>query len=171
MMMYKKSTLMPSTTILGVDPGTTRIGYGVINKNGSHLRALDYGIIEPTKGNGRFKDIENKLNGLIKKYKPDVAAVEKIFFSKNKKTAISVAEARGVILFILERNNIKTLEFSPNEIKAAVTGSGMSGKRVVSEYTASALGLKKISGYDDAADALAIAVRASFERGVDMMRC
>jgi len=162
---------MPSTTILGVDPGTTRIGYGVINKNGSHLRALDYGIIEPTKGNGRFKDIENKLNGLIKKYKPDVAAVEKIFFSKNKKTAISVAEARGVILFILERNNIKTLEFSPNEIKAAVTGSGMSGKRVVSEYTASALGLKKISGYDDAADALAIAVRASFERGVDMMRC
>ena len=168
--MYKKSSLMSDTTIIGIDPGTTRIGYGIISKNGSRLRALDYGIIEPAKGNGRFKDLEQKLSKLIKKYKPDVAAVEKIFFSKNKKTAIAVAEARGVILFILERNNIKTLEFSPNEIKAAVTGSGMSGKRVVSEYTASALGLKKISGYDDAADALAIAVRASFERGLSVDR-
>ncbi len=165
-MTYKKSSPMSRITIIGIDPGTARIGYGVISKNGSRLEALDYGVIEPKKGNGRFKDIEQKLNKLIKKYKPDVAAVEKIFFSKNKKTAIAVAEARGVILFILERSNIKTLEFSPNDIKAAVTGSGMSGKKVVSEYTASALGLKKISGYDDASDALSVAVRASFERGL-----
>ena len=169
MMMYKKSLRTLNTTILGVDPGTMRIGYGVINKKGSRLEALTYGVIEPTKGSGRFKSIDEELNKLIKKYKPDVAAVEKIFFSKNKKTAIAVAEARGVILFILEKNGIKTLEFSPNEIKAALTGSGISDKKVVSEYTAFALGLKKISGYDDASDALAVAVRASFERGVDTL--
>ncbi len=167
MMMYKKSLRTPSITILGVDPGTMRIGYGVISKSGSHFEALTYGVIEPVSGNGRFKDIGQGLNKLIKKYKPNVAAVEKIFFSKNKKTAMAVAEARGVILFILEQHSIKTLEFSPNEIKAAVTGSGMSDKKTVSQFTASALGLKKISGYDDAADALAVAVRAAFERGVD----
>ena len=160
---------MPKITILGIDPGTMRIGYGVISKSGSRLEALTYGVIEPVGGNGRFKDIGKELNGLIKKYKPDVAAVEKIFFSKNKRTAMAVAEARGVILFILEQHGIKTLEFSPNEIKAAVTGSGMSDKKVVSEFTALTLGLKKISGYDDASDALAVAVRAAFERGVDTM--
>jgi crossover junction endodeoxyribonuclease RuvC len=164
MMMYKKSSPIPNITILGIDPGTMRIGYGVINKRGSHLEALAYGVIEPKGMNGRFRDIEAGLNRLIKKYKPDVAAVEKIFFSKNKKTAMAVAEARGVILFILERHKIKTLEFSPNDIRAAVTGSGMSGKKIVSQFTAFTLGLKKISGYDDASDALAVAVRAAFER-------
>lgn len=143
-----------------------RIGYGVISKKGNHLEALTYGVIEPVMSNGRFKDMETELNKLIKKYKPDVAAVEKIFFSKNKKTALAVAEARGVILFILERHNIKTLEFSPNEIKATITGSGVSDKKTVSRFTALALGLKKISGHDDVSDALAVAVRASFERNL-----
>lgn len=155
---------MPSITILGIDPGTMRIGYGVVSKRGNHLEALAYGVIEPVMSNGRFKDIETELNKLIKKYKPGVAAVEKIFFSKNKKTAMAVAEARGVILFILEQHNIKTLEFSPNEIKITITGSGVSDKKTVSQFTALALGLKKIPGYDDVSDALAVAVRASFER-------
>lgn len=83
---------------------------------------------------------------------------------------MAVAEARGVILFILERHNIKTLEFSPNDIKAAVTGSGISDKKTVSQFTASVLGLKKISGYDDASDALAVAVRAAFERSLSADR-
>ena len=165
-MMYKKFSPTPNTTILGIDPGTMRIGYGVISKKGSHLTALDYGVIEPRAGNGRFKELAQKLDKLIKKYKPEVAAVEKIFFSKNKKTAIAVAEARGVILFILEQHGVKTLEFSPNEIKAAITGSGASDKKTVSQFTAFALGLKKISGYDDASDALAVAVRAAFERSL-----
>ena len=168
-MMYKKSPLTPKV-ILGIDPGTTRIGYGVIKKAGGALKSLDYGVIEPGKGDSRFRNLETKLNLLIKKYKPQIAGVEKIFFSKNKKTAISVAEYRGIILFILNKNVVKTLEFTPNDIKSAVTGSGKSDKKIVSRYVCLTLGLRRVLGYDDAADALAIAIRASFEKGVDPVR-
>ena len=166
-MMYKKSPLTPKV-ILGIDPGTTRIGYGVIKKAGGALKSLDYGVIEPGRGDSRFRNLETKLNFLIKKYKPQIAGVEKIFFSKNKKTAISVAEYRGIILFILNKNAVKTLEFTPNDIKSAVTGSGKSDKKIVSRYVCLTLGLRRVLGYDDAADALAIAIRASFEKGVDI---
>jgi crossover junction endodeoxyribonuclease RuvC len=149
--------------ILGIDPGTTRIGYGLIQKSGrGKTQLIDYGVIEPGRGERYFKNLEKRLLSLIKKYQPELAAVEKIFFSKNKKTAIEVAEARGVVLFILNKNKVKTVEFTPNEIKSAVTGSGRSDKKTVAEYVCLRLGLKNIDGPDDAADALAIALRASF---------
>src|SRR3990167_1345803 len=102
---YKKSLLTPKI-ILGVDPGTTRIGYGLIKKTGSVLKLLDYGVIEPGRGGSGFSVLDKKLSGLIKKYKPDLAAVEKLYFAKNKKTAMTVAESRGIILFILNQHEI-----------------------------------------------------------------
>lgn len=175
MMMSKKLQPMvrpahhkiPETIILGIDPGTTRIGYGVIKKSGSVLKLLDYGIIEPVGNDNRFNILERLLNSIIKKYKPSLAAVEKIYFSKNKKTAMSVAEYRGIILFILNKKVKTVLEFDPNNIKLAVTGSGNSDKKTISEYVCLTLGISNISGPDDASDALAVAIRASFERGVD----
>lgn len=160
---YKKSLLTPRV-ILGIDPGTTRIGYGVIKKTGSTLELLDYGLIEPGQEESKFNNLDKKLSGLIKKYKPTLAAVEKLYFAKNKKTAMSVAESRGVLLFILNQHGLKTMEFSPNEVKMAVTGSGTSDKKMVAHYVCLTLKIKKVHGPDDAADALAIAIRASFER-------
>ena len=151
--------------ILGIDPGTTRIGYGLIKKTGSKLELLDYGLIEPGRENSKFSILDRKLSGIIKKYKPDLAAVEKLYFAKNKKTAMAVAESRGIILFILNQHGLKIMEFSPNEIKLAVTGSGSSDKKTVAHYVSLTLKIGKISGPDDASDALAAAIRASFERG------
>ncbi len=162
-MMSKKSAPTPKV-ILGIDPGTTRIGYGVIKKVGSRAELTDCGVIEPGKSGLRFKNMERGLSLIITKYKPQLAAVEKIYFSKNKKTAISVAESRGIIMFILSKHKIKTLEFTPNEVKSAVTGSGTSDKKAVARYVCLTLGVKKIAGPDDVSDALAIALLASFQR-------
>lgn len=162
MMTYKKHLPTPKV-ILGIDPGTTRIGYGFIKKLGPLVELMDYGVIEPGRSEARLRNLERRLVALIKKHRPQLAAVEKIYFSKNKKTAISVAESRGIILFILSKNKIKTLEFNPNDIKSAVAGSGRSDKKTVSKYVCLRLGVGKINGPDDAADALATALRASFE--------
>jgi len=162
--MSKKSQPTPKV-ILGIDPGTTRIGYGVISKNGSSLKLLECGLIEPGREKSRFKNLERGLSMLIKKHKPDLAAVEKLYFSKNKKTAMSVAESRGIILFILDKYSFKTLEFDPNDVKSAVTGFGKSDKKAVAKYVCLTLGIQRVDGPDDISDALAIAIRASFERG------
>lgn len=156
--------MQKNTTILGIDPGTTRIGYGIVQKTGTKMVAVTYGVIETEGGLNGLKKLEKQLKQLIQKYKPTLAAVEKIYFSKNKKTAISVAEARGVILLVLCKKNLKILEYTPSDIKAALCGSGSGDKKMVSKYTALALGMDKIEGYDDASDALAVAVRAGFER-------
>ena len=162
--MSKKSAPTPKI-ILGIDPGTTRIGYGVISKRGSSLNLLACGLIEPGREKSRFKNLEKGLSSLIKKHKPDLAAVEKLYFSKNKKTAMAVAESRGIILFILNKYNLKTLEFNPNDVKSTVTGRGNSDKKTVARYVCMTLGVEKVNGPDDVSDALAIAIRASFERG------
>lgn len=174
--------------ILGLDPGTNRTGYGLIEKNKRlsadsrglsnkgrdpaavkrGLRLITYGVIEIKKSDySRLKILGEKISAIIKKYKPDIAAVEKLYFSKNKKTALSVAEARGVIIFAASKAGIPILEFSPNEVKAAVAGYGKSDKKTVEKFTAITLGVPEIRGSDDASDALAIAIRASFERGID----
>ncbi len=166
-MTYKRLRPISETVILGIDPGTTRVGYGVIKKSGGVIKLLDYGVIEPGKNDDHFRTLEKSLNLVIKKYKPSLAAVEKIYFSKNKKTAMSVAEYRGIILFILNKKALKVLEFNPNDIKLVVTGMGNSDKKTVSKYVCFTLGINKIAGHDDASDALAVAIRAAFERGVD----
>lgn len=148
--------------IMGIDPGSTRIGYGIIKTNGG-LSAIDYGIIEIK----RKKPAElilkaaEEISKLVKKYHPDMAGIEKIYFSKNVKTGIEVSQTSGAIILEIARQNIPIKELSPSEVKLAVTGYGLADKKAVAKMTARFLGLEKIKGLDDASDALAIAIAAS----------
>jgi crossover junction endodeoxyribonuclease RuvC len=149
--------------ILGIDPGTTQIGYGFIEVKGSNLSCLAYGII---KNNGKdkiydLKNTEKQLNRLIKKYKPSVASVEKLFFFKNQKTVISVSEMRGVILLTLVNNKLPIKEFTPLEVKKYVSNYGRASKDQVQTMVRLLLSIKKEIKPDDAADALAIAICCS----------
>jgi crossover junction endodeoxyribonuclease RuvC len=149
--------------ILGIDPGTTRIGFGVIRINGNLIESLDYGIIDNA-GSGHLdglKNTERKIGALVKKYLPDRASVEKIFFAKNQKTAISVSEYRGVILLALTKHGIPVFEFTPLQIKQSISGYGGAQKDQIQRMVGLLLGIKKIIKPDDAADALAAAICCS----------
>ncbi len=150
--------------ILGIDPGTTRVGYGVIQTDGGP-RFIAAGVIgrEGGKNHEKLVIIERGLARVIKKYRPRRAAVEKLYFSKNRKTAMAVAEARGVILLTLAKNKISIREFDPTEVKATVAGSGRADKATVQEIVSLRLGLSKFKALDDAWDALALAIRASLD--------
>lgn len=154
--------------ILGIDPGTTRIGFGVISEKSGKLSLIDYGIIEgKSKQEISISILENckKLSKIIKKYHPEVAGIEKIFFSKNIKTGIDVAQSRGALILELAKANIKIRELSPSEIKSSVTGYGLADKKSVAKMAAVILGLKeKLKGYDDASDAVAIAIATAFTK-------
>lgn len=152
--------------ILGIDPGTTIIGFGIIEKKGGRLKLVDYGVIKTDKTSQEQKilKISKELEKLIKKHKPDVAGIETLFFSANKKTALSVAEARGAIILTLMQNDITIKEFTPNNIKSTVSGYGKSDKRAMEKIVSLNLGIKNSALPDDAFDALAIAIRTSFER-------
>lgn len=140
--------------ILGIDPGTTRIGFGVIEALNGKITCTKYGLIpEPSPTN-----VMAELGRLIKTYKPDVAAVEKLFFFKNQKTIISVSEMRGVILTALTINNVPIREFTPLQVKQAVSGYGRASKGQVQQMVKLILGVKKPIEPDDAADGLAIAI-------------
>ena len=154
--------------ILGIDPGTTIIGFGVIDKNKSKLKLIDYGVIRTrnVSQSEKLLEINKELNKIVKKYNPEVAGIETLYFSTNKKTAIAVAEARGAIILTLTQNNIPIKEFSPNNIKATVSGYGRSDKKAMEKMVSLNLGIKESSLPDDAFDALAIALRASFETHV-----
>lgn len=147
--------------ILGIDPGTTAIGYGLIKTNGNESEIIDYGciFIKPkSSATERLKIINQKLMKLLEKYKPNKAAVENIFFYKNIKTAMRVSEARGVILFTIAKSNIPIEEYTPLQVKQAVTGYGRAEKKQVQEMIKMIFNLKNIPKPDDAADALAVAV-------------
>jgi len=159
--------------ILGIDPGTTRIGFGVISEEsepgkGKTLKLINYGVIEGKSNEELSISIcENckKLSEIIKKYKPDIAGIEKIFFSKNVKTGIAVAQNRGALILELVKAGIKIKELSPSEIKSLVTGYGMADKKAVSKMASTILGMKeKLKGYDDASDAVAIAIATVFSK-------
>jgi crossover junction endodeoxyribonuclease RuvC len=159
--------------IIGIDPGSTRIGYGIISEDsvsgqGKKLKLLDYGVIESKPNQEPCAVIsENckKLAEIIKKYKPEIAGIEKIFFAKNIKTGISVAQNRGALILELTKTNIKIREFSPSEIKSAITGYGMADKKAVSKMAGIILNVKEgLKGYDDASDAVAIAITAVFSK-------
>lgn len=147
--------------ILGIDPGTSIVGFGVIKKEGSKLTCEEYGCIK-TKPKipdiEKISIIEKELSSLIKKINPDQIAIEKLFFFKNTKTAISVAQARGVILSVCAQNNKIPREFTPLQIKQAVSCYGRAGKSEVQKMVKLILGLKEIPKPDDASDALACAI-------------
>lgn len=148
--------------VCGIDPGTATIGYGFIEvlSNGD-LRTLEYGAIKTSKNDPastRLLVLYNELQTLIEKYHPETAAVEKLYFQQNTTTALAVGQARGVILLAFEQANIRVGEYSPNEVKQAITGYGFADKNQMQEMTRILLNLDKKPTPDDAADALAIAI-------------
>ena len=146
--------------ILGIDPGYGKVGYGVLDKTGNKFKMVDYGVIytdKELKLPERLKELHDKLNIIIDKYKPDESCVEELFFFRNVTTAIQVGEARGVILLCLVNKNIPVYEYNPFQIKQAVTGFGRAEKGQVQRVLKILLNLKKNQTPDDAADALAAA--------------
>lgn len=150
-----------SIIILGVDPGVASTGYAFIEEKDKKTEILDYGVIS-TSSKQNFSDrleyIHQALTKIIKKYKPDIIAVEQLFFCKNVKTALNVGQARGVILLTAILNKLPLYEFTPLQVKQAVCGYGKADKRQVQAMVKTILGLKQIPKPDDAADALAIAL-------------
>lgn len=153
-------------TIIGIDPGTVRVGFGILVKENGKLTCKEYGLLNIPKNieeKVRLLKIEEELKKIIKKTKPDIIGIEKLFFLKNKKTALSVAEARGVILKNLIEKSIPFVEFSPSEIKLAITGNGNASKEAVAKMVKQTLCIKENKKIiDDATDALAIAITTSF---------
>lgn len=145
--------------ILGIDPGTNRIGYGLIESNGT-LNLLDYGVIELAPSADLLL-LAKKIDSLFQKFNPELVAVEKIYFAKNQKTAINVAQARGVIIFKILENKIKFAEYGPTEIKKSLTNYGQADKKAVALMVKKILNVQELQGYDDASDALAIAITAA----------
>ncbi len=159
-----KALLEKKTRIIGIDPGFGRVGYGVIEKVGRRdWQVVDYGCIETAKGKkfvDRLTEIFDELNVLVKKYKPERMAVEKLFFFRNVTTAIEVGQARGVILLTAVQNGLEVDEFTPLQVKQAITGYGKAEKPQMQKMVAMILGIKEKIKSDDAADALAIALCA-----------
>jgi len=147
--------------ICGIDPGTATTGFGVIKKTKKNLKVIDYGCIktypDSTPGD-RLKIINTELNKLIKKHKPEVLAVENIYFFKNLKTAMPVSQAKGVILLTAAKKKIPVYEFTPLQMKMAITGYGKAEKKQVQEMVKVLLSMKEAPKLDDAADALGIAL-------------
>ena len=147
--------------ILGLDPGTATTGYGVIDVIDGELTAVTYGaIITAAKlpPAARLQIIFEELNQLIADYQPDAAAVEEVFFGRNITTAISVGQARGVLLLALANANLPIAEYSPPRIKDAVTGYGKANKAQVQLMVRNLLDLEETPRPDDAADGLAVAI-------------
>jgi len=150
------------TLALGIDPGTATTGYGLVRlMPDGELVAVSFGVILTRKeasDSARLVMLFDDLNKILKKHKPDTAAVEKLFFARNVTTGITVGQARGVVLLALEKATIPTYEDSPTEVKQAVAGYGHAEKRQMQEMVRTLLQLEKIPKPDDAADALAIAI-------------
>lgn len=147
--------------ILGIDPGFAIVGYGIIECKNSKNRVLEYGSITTKAGESfpaRLKKVNEDLIQVMEKYKIDVAAVESLFFNTNTKTAINVAQARGVILCALETAGIEIAEYTPLQIKQALVGYGRADKLQMKDMVKSFLKLEKMPKLDDTTDALAIAV-------------
>lgn len=150
--------------ILGIDPGTTRAGYGVIRASGGKAEFIAAGILSVPKGGSAadvLEAIRNGISSLCAEHVPKVIAIEKLFFAKNRKTAMAVAQARGVILMAAREAGADIREYSPNEIKLAVTGYGGADKKSVLKMVRLILRTPELKVIDDASDALAIALTAS----------
>ena len=150
--------------VIGIDPGTATTGFGVIDILKNKPYYVSAGVIVTDKklsDSERLLEIADSIKKLIKRFKPQVLVLEKVFFSKNVKTAITVAQARGAILVIAENSKLKILECSPQDVKMSVTGYGRADKKQIQKMVQTLLNLKSIPKPDDAADALAAALTAN----------
>lgn len=159
--------------VLGIDPGYATVGWGVVNYAGNIYRPLGFGAIT-TDGSSNFNDrlgyIYNNMTRLIEKCKPDAMAVEKLYFQNNQKTAINVAQARGVILLAAQQHGVPIFEYTPLQVKTVVTGYGKAKKPQVMEMTRRLLALESVPKPDDTADALAIALCHIQARGTALRK-
>lgn len=147
--------------VLGIDPGTAITGYGLVTERGGNTVAVAHGVITTPSDlplPDRLVLLHRALRALIDQYRPDHAAVEELFFNKNVRTALAVGHARGVIMLTLAQAGVRIFEYTPLEVKQAVTGSGRADKRQMQQMVTLLLGLDHIPKPDDAADALAIGV-------------
>jgi len=157
---------------LGIDPGTRRIGYGIVECNGPDAVFVDAGLltIEAENDVAALEETKKGIDALIKKHKPDVVAIEKLFFAKNTKTAIAVAQARGVIILATKERGVRIKEYTPNEVKSGVTGYGFADKKAVLKMVRLILRKPDLKLIDDASDALALAILSTGERLLDTSR-
>lgn len=152
--------------ILGIDPGIACLGWAILKSpklkaQCSNLKTVDYGCIttdRKLKTGERLEKIYRELEKIIKKYKPNVISLEKIFFAKNAKTALIIGEVNGVILLLASKKKIRVKEFTPLQVKISLTGYGRADKKQIQKMVKNILKLKNIPRPDDAADALAIAI-------------
>ncbi len=149
--------------ILGIDPGSTRVGYGIIKKDGNEFSFVKSGLLKIISKNKnlRLLELEKSFRKLLEQHKPDIVALEKLFFVKNLKTGLEVAQARGVLTLLAVQRKIPILEYTPSEIKLNVAGYGSADKKAVAKMVVKILKLDEINGPDDISDALAIALTAA----------
>lgn len=147
---------------LGIDPGTRRVGYGLVRREGNELIYLAAGIlkIEGVDDASALEETKVGTGALIKKYRPDALGVEKLFFAKNQKTAMAVAQARGAILLAAQEAGILIKEYAPNEVKLGIAGYGFADKKAVFKMVRLTLKKPDLAVIDDASDALALAIMA-----------
>ncbi len=153
--------LLIRMTIIGIDPGYAIVGFGIIRYERNRFSVLDFGAVTTPAGLAfpdRLKSIFDDLCYLFDKYHPDAMAIEKLFFNTNKKTAVDVAQARGVILLAAEISGCQIFEYTPLQVKQSVVGYGRAEKKQVQEMTKQLLGLSAVPKPDDTADALAMAI-------------
>ncbi|OGZ44313.1 MAG: crossover junction endodeoxyribonuclease RuvC [Candidatus Ryanbacteria bacterium RIFCSPHIGHO2_02_FULL_45_17b] len=159
--------IQDSRIILGIDPGYGRVGYGLVRKEGSSLSYITAGCIETEKTKSpseRLQAIYTQLTALIATEPPHVLALEQLFFAKNAKTALRVAETRGILLLFGEEHNIPMREFTPLQVKVATCGYGKADKAQVQNMIMRIFNLTSLPKPDDVADALAIALTAAYTR-------
>ncbi|CQR73999.1 Crossover junction endodeoxyribonuclease RuvC [Sporomusa ovata DSM 2662] len=158
---------------LGIDPGTAICGYGLVEAQGSRLKPIIYGVIETPpdmEAAMRLRKVHQEIDGLIKQYQPDIMGVEMLFMNKNVRTVMAVGQARGVILLAAAQNELSIDEFTPLQVKQAVTGYGKATKEQVIYMTQRLLSLPQKPHPDDAADALAIAIATIHCGSINRMR-
>ena len=147
--------------VLGIDPGLTRTGYGIIDASGSTEKAVVAGVIrtDPAQALGeRYVELARDLREIVAEYEPEAAAIEQVFVNNNRQTAMSVARASGVALLVLSEARLETAEYTPSAVKMALTGSGTADKQQMQRVVAMRLGLSRAPAPADAADALAVAL-------------
>lgn len=156
--------------ILGIDPGMAIVGYSIVDYDGKNIELEHSGSIQTPKGereSARLLEIFNDMTSIVEKYKPDVCAIEKLFFFRNQTTVMPVAHARGVILTVLEKFGIPIYEYTPMEVKQILTGYGRASKKEVEQMVKIVLESEKLPKLDDTVDSIAIAI--SYTRSPDAL--
>ena len=156
--------------ILGIDPGMAIVGYSLLEFDGKNIELLTSGSIQTAKGqkeSARLLEIFNDMSTIVEKFKPDICAIEKLFYFRNQKTVMPFAHARGVILKVLEKKNIQIFEYTPMEVKQILTGYGRASKKEVEQMVKICLEKEKLPKLDDTIDSIAIAI--SFTRSPDAL--